>query len=346
MQIRKRHWGICDGRDVWLFDLEGRDGMRASVSNFGGVLQSLHVRDARGNLLDVVLGYDTLEEYRADATFFGAMIGPIADRLDRGRCELGGVEVQLPLNAGPDSMHSGPNGFHGQVYDFELLEDGVRFVRSFAPGEIGFPGNLEVCLGYKLCASDTLRIEYAARCDCETAVSFTNHSYFNLDGGANHCREHVLTVHAGTYAETERMVEPICTGRALDVSGTPFDLRAGRRLGEVLAHEDFSEIASGSGIDHYFPVEGSGMRAHAEIESEKSGLKMRCASDAPGVLVYTGNGLEAEPGKGGAIYGRNWAICLETERFPNGVNFPDRRQGILLRPGERYESATEFQFLR
>lgn len=344
MSIQVRPWGACAGREIFLFEIEGAGGMRARVSNYGGILQSLMVRDGRGDALDVVLGYDTLEEYRADATFFGAMIGPIADRLDRGRCTLGGVDVQLPLNAGPDSMHSGPRGFHNQVWDWKLLEDGVALFRSFAGEDIGFPGTLEVRLNYRLCAPDVLRIEYAANCDHETAVSFTNHSYFNLDGGANHCRDHLLTVHAGRYAETERMCEPICTGRALDVMGTPFDLRDGRTVGDVVAQEDFPEIRSGGGVDHYFLVDGEGMRAQAELASPRSGLRLCCVSDAPGLLVYTGNGLDGEPGKGGAIYGKNWAVCLETGRFPNAVNFPALRDQVLLQPGEQYESATEFRF--
>ena len=112
----------------------------------------------------------------------------------------------------------------------------------------------------------------------------------------------------------------------------------------MLAQNDFSEIRTGGGIDHYFPIDGAGMRTHALLISEADGLKLTCRSDAPGVLVYSANGLEAEKGKGGCIYGRNWAICLETERFPNAVNQPHLRPQVLLQPGEIYTSATEFVF--
>ena len=344
MMMKKRLWGECEGKQIYLFELDDGCGMRARVSNYGGVLQALWVRDAGGRAMDVVLGYDTLEEYRNDTTLFGAMIGPIADRLDGGHCVLGGHEVQLPLNAGPDSMHSGPCGFHNCVWEWEALADGICFYHRFAPGEIGFPGNMDVYLRYRLCAPNVLRLEYAAECDCETALSFTNHSYFNLDGGANHCRGQRLTVYADRYAETERDSDPICTGRALPVEGTPFDFRGGKALEDALCKTDFSEIRTGGGVDHYFLVGGADMRTHARLESAESGLCLECASDAPGILIYTGNGLEAEPGKGGAIYRKNWAVCLETGRFPNAVNFPELREQVLLRPGERYESATEFRF--
>lgn len=343
MKISKRNWGCVNGQAVYLFDLENGD-MRASVSNYGGVLQSLLVKNGRGEIIDAVLGYDTLEEYLRSETFFGAMVGPIADRLGEGACELDGRRVQFPLNAGPDCMHSAGCGFHAQMWNWEELADGVAFTRTFADGELMLPGCLQVRLAYRIPAENTLRLEYSAVCDRETALSFTNHSYFTLNGGMGDCRGHELTLHASAYAETCREVEPICTGRRMDVSGTPYDLRSGRAIGDVLLHTEFPELRSGGGIDHYFCVDGEGMRCHAELVSRDDGLQLNCLSDAPGVLVYSANGLEAENGKGGRVYGRNWAVCLETECFPNAVNMPEWRKTVLAAPGERFESATEFVF--
>ena len=343
--IKKEYlWGKRENQDIVLLELENDRGMRARVSNYGGVLQSLIVQGADGGKLDVVLGYDKPEDYMASGTFFGAMIGPIADRMDGGKCILNGMEVQLCQNAGPDSMHSGPKGFHNQVWEWDWLEDGVVFHRRFAPEDIGFPGKLEAELRYRLKEENTLRLEYTAWCDCETAVSFTNHSYFNLDGGRNSCLEHWLRLTANRYAETRRAQDPICTGRAMETRNTPFDFQNARQLEEILSHTNFAEIHSAGGVDHYFLVPGEGMRLHASLKSPQSGLCLSCFSDAPGLLVYTGNGLDAEAGKGGALYGRHWGVCLETGRFPNAVNFSQWRPQVLLLPGERYESATEFRF--
>lgn len=344
MKISKRSWGVIDGQEVFLFEMQHEDGIRACVSNYGGVLQALFVQDGCKRELDVVLGYDTPEEYRESETFFGAMIGPIADRLDGGSCVLGGKRVQLPLNAGPDSMHSGPNGFHSQIWDWAYLDDGVSFFRRFGDGEIGFGGTLDVRLNYRIPAPDTLRLEYSAHCDQETALSMTNHSYFNLDGGAKHCRDQRITLHASRYAETCREQDPICTGCTPSVEGMPFDMREGRLLAEVLKAKDFRELRTGGGIDHYFLTDGEGMREHSCIESLESGLTLRCRSDATGLLVYSGNGLETEHGKNGSVYEKNWGICLETQSFPNGVNLSEWREQLLLARGEEYTSATEFVF--
>lgn len=343
MLINKRPWGEWEGREIWLFEIAAEDGLRACVSNYGGVLQSLIVKDKNGNDADVVLGYDTLGEYIRSDTFFGAMIGPIADRMHHGSCEVDGVRVQLELNAGPDSMHSGPKGFHSRAWDWEILEDGVAFTRCFTPDDYGFPGSMDVRLAYRV-QGNTLRLEYSAGCDREFAVSFTNHSYFSLNGGKGHCRDQQLRICASAYARTRRDSDPICTGETPCTAGTPFDLANGQKIGEVVARTDFSEVRTGGGIDHYFPVDGEGMRLHARLECAESGIALNCVSDAPGLLVYTANGLEDEKGKGSAVYGRNWGVCLETGRFPNAVNLPALRGTVVQPAGSRYESATEYIF--
>jgi aldose 1-epimerase len=239
-------------------------------------------------------------------------------------------------------MHSGPEGFHRQIWNWEPLPDGIAFFRDFDAGALGFPGCLHARLAYRLTTRDTLRLEYAAWCDHETAVSFTNHSYFNLSGSFNDCRGHNLTVYASNYAETEREADPIVTGRMLPVEGTPLDFRKGRPVGDAVDRTEFSEIRSAGGVDHYFPIEGEGLRAMASLLNPENGMSLLCRSDAPGLLVYTGNGLATVYGKNGTIYERNWGVCLETGRFPNAVNLPQHRKPVLLRPGEPYETKTEF----
>lgn len=344
MRITRRLWGEVDGEAVFLFTLE-RDGLRACVSNYGGIVQSLWVSDESGRSLDAVLGYDTLEEYRRGDAFFGATIGPVADRIAGGRCLLDGRTIRLPLNAGPDVSHSGPKGFHSRVWDWRGEEDGLCLYGDLDEASTGFPGTLSVELRYRLLPPRTLRLESTCRCTRETAVSVTNHSYFTLNGGRGDCLDHALTLRAGRYAETERKSDPIPTGRLLPVEGTPLDFRAGRPVGEAVDRFDFSEIARAGGVDHFFPVEGSGLRELAVLRCPETGLTLRCRSDAPGLLVYTANGLVAERGKGGRVYGPRWAVCLETERIPNAVNLPEWRRQAVLTPGEVSATVAEYEWV-
>ena len=340
MRVTERQWGELNGRPVSLLEMES-EGLRARVSNYGGILQSLELSG-----LDVVLGFDTLEEYRRSDAYFGAMIGPVADRIEGGRCVLDGREIQLARNAGQDCIHSGDLGFHRRLWEWEPAEQGLRLYRAFDAGALGFPGALSVDIRCLIPRPFTLRLEYRAICTRQTAVSFTNHSYFNLTGGRTDCRGHVLTLQANRFAETRREADPICTGRALPVEGTPLDLRGGVRVGDIVDRRDCREIAAAGGLDHYFPTDGEGLRELARLRCPENGLTLRCFSDAPGLLVYAGNGLSGEAGKGGRRYFRNWGVCLETERFPNAVNLPTRRAGVLLEPGETYATVTEFRFER
>ena len=180
MQITKRHWGAIDHRDIDLFELSGA-GMCARISNYGGVIQSLIVPDRNGAPTDVALGYDTPAEYARGGHFFGASIGPIADRMAGGKCVLNGREIHLARNSGPDCMHCGSDGFHALIWDAEILDDGVA-LRRYIPK---FHLNMEI--RFRLLKAG-LRLEYAAQSDCESAISPTNHSYFNLSGAKTDVR--------------------------------------------------------------------------------------------------------------------------------------------------------------
>ena len=337
VHVDQQEWGRADGKTVHIFRIRNASGMELCVSDYGCIIQNWIV-----NGDDLVLGYDTLREYADSETFFGAAVGPIADRLENGCCEIDGRTFRFPLNAGPDCMHSGPKGFHTRVWNSRILESGVAFSYVYSPEENPLPGRLEATVRYLLGESG-FRIEYEACCDRETLLSLTNHSYFTLSGGRTDCRNDILTVHADHYAETRRESDPICTGRMLPVDNTPMDLRTGRRVGEVLAAANFPEIRTAGGLDHYFIVNGSGMREHARLSS--GGMTLVCSSDAPGVLLYAANGLEAEAGKDGRIYGKNFALCMETECFPNGANFPQHRKQLYLPAGKRFASCTEFRIV-
>ena len=337
VQIEKQAWGKVNGKTVHLFHIKNDSGMALSVSDYGCILQRW-LKDGR----DLVLGYDSLQEYLESETFFGAAVGPVADRLAGGKCEICGQSVQFPLNAGPDCMHSGANGFHSRIWSGEILENGVAFSYAYSEEENPLPGRLSATIRYLLKESG-FRIEYEACCDRETLLSLTNHSYFTLHGGKTDCKKDLLRVNADFYAETTRESDPICTGRLLPVENTPLDFRTARPVGEALAQTGFSEICRAGGVDHYFPVSGSGMREHARLQSGDTTLV--CASDAPGVLIYTANGLEAEKGKSGQIYGRNFAVCMETECFPNAANFSEHRHQVYRPAGRAFTTCTEYQII-
>ena len=332
--VQKIPWGEVKGTAVSLYEISYDGGISVQVSDYGGIVRSFVTPSAR----DIVLGYDTAEEYVRSETFFGAFVGPLADRTGGAKLTLGGREMHLEANAGRDCMHSGSAGFHCQLWNAEILPDGVRFSSTFT--DTPLPGTLAASVAYTIPSPDTLRITYEAECTEETALSFTNHSYFNLSGKT--CLNDELTLYASRYAETDCSKDPLVTGALRSVAGTPFDFRVGARLRDAVAAVDFPEVAAAGGVDNYFLTDGAGLRPHARLCSADGALELFVRSDAPGVLVYTGNGLEAEKGKRGEIYARHAGVAFETENFPNAVNLPEHRPSVVLQAGERYHSVTEF----
>ena len=340
ISVRKLPWGTVNEKNVSLYELSRPGGISVKVSDYGGILQSFLLPGERER--DIVLGYDTAEEYRRSQTFFGASVGPLADRVGGASLCLGGRKISLEQNAGEDCMHSGSAGFHAQFWNSEPLPDGVRFFASFTDAPL--PGALDVSIAYTLPTADTLRISYDAVCTEETALSFTNHSYFSLEapGEGRSCLGERLTLFASRYAETDCSSQPLVTGKALSVEGTPFDFRAGAVLEGRISAKDFPEIAAAGGVDNFFLTDGEGFRRQARLLSADGKTELICRSDAPGILVYTGNGLINEKGKNGERYGKHGGVALETENFPNAVNLPERRESVLMKPGEHFHTVTEF----
>jgi aldose 1-epimerase len=87
------------------------------VLTYGGVIQALHVPDRDGRVADVTLGYDTLDAYRRDPRYFGALVGRYANRIAGGRFALDGQAYALATNDGPNHLHGGPGGFHTAVWE-------------------------------------------------------------------------------------------------------------------------------------------------------------------------------------------------------------------------------------
>jgi aldose 1-epimerase len=178
--------GARERRPVEAFTISNASGIEVRVLARGGILQSVRVPDAQGELADVVLGFDTLEEYERDRAYLGALIGRYANRIAGGRFALEGRAYQLSRNDGANHLHGGPNGFHTVTWNTEPFEEehaaGVRLSHVSARGHEGYPGTLTVRAAYTLNDRDELAVDYAASTDAPTHVNLTQHVYWNLAG--------------------------------------------------------------------------------------------------------------------------------------------------------------------
>ena len=326
---------LPDGTDVCKYTLKS-ERITAEILNYGGILQSLIVDG-----VDIVCGYDTMEDYLVDNSYLGALIGRVGNRTKDGVFTLHGKTYTLAKNdGGKHHLHGGNIGFNRRIWEVEEADDVHITLSLLSPdGDEGYPGNLFVKVTYSL-LDDALTIAYNAVCDADTPINLTNHSYFNLGGvGSGDILSHRLWLSSDAITEVD--AELIPTGNRPSVEGTPFDFREGRLIGEGLS-EDFT------GYDHNFIFANAPMKTVADIDLphvatiKADKLTMEAYTDAPGVQIYTGNFLGGAPDfKGGIKRMPRHAFCFETQREPDYL----RLGGEPLRKGELYHTVTVFRFL-
>jgi len=360
--ITSEPWGVTpEGDSVKLYTLSNANGMTVRVSDLGGIVTEVLVPDRDGNLVDVVLGYDSPDAYVEGSTYFGSIVGRYANRIARGRFELDGTTYELATNNGENHLHGGVRGFDRVLWDAFTVQSGpipggpydvpgagrASLILSYVSeaGEEGYPGSLNAEVTITLTNGNELKFGYEATTDAPTVVNLTHHGYWNLAGHASgSVLDHGLELRASRYSPVDAGLIP--TGELRHVEGTPFDFRTPTRIGDRIGEDD-EQLRIGGGYDHNFVLDdwtGDGaLRLAARLRDPTSGLALEVLTTEPGLQLYSGNFLDgSDVGKGGAVYGYRNGLCLETQHFPDSPNrleFPS----TVLRPGETYESETVYR---
>ena len=328
--MKQEYFGETDGQEVRLYTLTNNRGLEISITNYGGAVVSLKAPDRNGSFADVVLGFDTLEEYVRNPRYFGGLIGRHANRIGVGKFVLNGSVIQLTQNNGANHLHGGAKGFDKRVWKVVDHDTRLHLEYFSRDGEEGYPGDLKANVTYTLSDENELEIDYTATSDRDTIVNLTNHSYFNLAGGGD-ILSHELTLHAGGFTPVSNDLIP--TGEIEPVENTRMDFRQSR------------PIASG-GYDHNFVLSeyNGSLRPAARLYEPRSGRVLEILTTQPGIQFYSGNFLDGSfNGKGGAVYHQYAGLCLEPQHFPdapNHQNFPS----TVLRAGEVYKHVSVYRF--
>lgn len=333
-----------DGREAKLYTLTNDKGMSAAFTDYGGALVKLLVPDNDGRPIDVVLGYDDAAGYEAGTESFGIPVGRNANRIAGASFELGGATFHLTPNENGNNLHSG-NDFYGKRF-WEVIEaedDHISFRMHSPDGDQGFPGNLDMKVICELTEDNELRFTYDAAPDKDTVINMTNHTYFNLNGHeSGTILSHQITLDSDAFTRAD--AQSIPTGEIVDVTDTPMDFRKGRVIGTDI-DSSYEAILLGQGYDHNWVLKNNGKFVKvAEAVGDKSGIIMEVYTDLPGIQVYTGNFLDGEPGKEGAVYPRRAGVCFETQFFPDAVHHEEFPSPVC-RAGETYHTVTAYRFV-
>ena len=314
------------------------------ILTYGATIRTLSVPGSNGTMIDVVLGYDTLQEYEQQDGYIGAAIGRFSNRIKHGRFSLKGKEYTLTTNFGENHLHGGNVGFSHRVWTLETYSANEVCLSLFSKdGDEGYPGNLRVTLTYSL-KDCSLSIHYRAVADMDTICSLTNHSYFNLKGHkGGQITDHIVTIKANGFTSTSDDLIP--DGTIVDVTDTPMDFRKPRCVGDDI-DSDYPPIVLAGGYDHNYVLdkpEGTFAKV-AEVTEKESGRTMEVYTDLPGMQLYSGNFIENEKGKDGQTYTKRTGICFETQFFPNSINVKSFTP-CVIKAGETFESETMYKFI-
>ena len=340
MGIERRPFGaLPDGRAADLYTLTSGD-VEAQITNYGGIITSLKMPDAKGESGDIVHGFDTLEGYLGKHPYFGCIVGRYANRIGGAKFMVDGREYRLAKNDGENSLHGGIKGFDRVLWGVEVMADSLRLTYLSCDEEEGYSGNLEATVTITLKGCE-LSIDYDAITDKPTIVNLTNHTYFNLSCSGD-ILDHELTLEADYFTPAGRNLIP--TGELRSVEGTPMDFRQPNRIGARI-EAPYEQLINGGGYDCNWVVNGEAgkLRKAATVRDPDSQRAFMVLTTQPGIQFYTGNFLDGTLRGKGRVYIRRSGLCLETQHYPDSPNqssFPS----TVLRPGERYHEKTVFSF--
>jgi len=316
-------------KEIVLLKLQNAGGAYIEVCNYGATLVSVIVPDRYGNLENIILRYNRIDDYFSDKFYMGSTVGRFANRIAKAQFQLNKKTCLLDKNDGNNTNHGGFSGFHSRIFNYKEEDGKIVFSYLSRDGEGGFPGNLHLTVTYSFSDNNELSIEYRAISDQETVFNPTNHAYFNLSTKETCIFNHELKVYANSYLETDDEFLP--TGKILPLADSAFDFRDYRKIAALMPLK--KEILPG--YNTYFISNSNDELKHlASLREPRSGRRLEVYATMPGIQVYTGDYL-SEPFYPFA------GIAMEAQYYPDSPNHP-HFPSCVLRPNEETRSLIKF----
>lgn len=340
-KITKKPFGIVEGQENFLYTLANGN-TEVDIMSMGATIVSIRTADANGNVVDVVCGYDTVEDYISHGGYLGAVIGRNSNRIADAKFVLNGTTYQLYKNDGNNNLHGGKVGFDEKIWAMEDCVGDLVCHYTSPDGECGFPGEAHITVTYSLSDDNALTLAYKAFCDKDTVINLTNHTYFNLNGHeSGSIVGHTMQINSDFYTPVDDNCCP--TGEVTPVEGTVFDFRNGRVVADDI--DNVPDFVTTAGYDHNFILksEGDKMILATVAVGDKTGIKMETYTNKPAIQFYAGNMMDECVAKNGADYKKRQGFCLETQVCPNCHNVPHLGNAVVKK-GELYSDATTYKF--
>ena len=337
---------INENQTTKLYTLKNANGMEVCITNFGARIVSIMVPDKNGDMKDVVLGFDNIDDYIQVPSDFGATIGRYANRIGQGKITIDGKEIQLPQNNYGHCLHGGPTGWQYKVFKVNQANNqSIKLTVESPDGDNNFPGNVIASVTYTLTDDNAIDIRYDATTDQKTIINMTNHSYFNLNGDPSaSSMDNILYLASDSITPVDSTF--MTNGEMMAVVGTPFDFNTPKAIEQDVTNFANEQIKFGKGFDHNWVLKTQGNinQVAAKLTSPTTGITLEVYTDEPGIQLYTGNFLDGTvKGKNGISYPQRASVCLETQHYPDSPN-KSHWPSVTLEPGQTYTSHCIFKF--
>ncbi len=306
--------------------------LTANILTLGATLQDLRLSGVPHSL---TLGGDDIAAYQGPMAYFGAIVGPVANRITHASAVIDGQRHHFAANEAGNTLHGGPTGTHALIWEpVEQTETSATLRLSLPDGLGGFPGRRIVLASFAILPGAVLQLHLSATTDLPTWMNLANHSYWNLDGTET-TEGHRLQIDADRYLPVDAALLP--TGVA-EVEGTAYDFGTPRPVGAGQPNRYDNTICLS---DARLP-----MRKVARLTGA-SGLAMTVETTEPGLQIYDGIRIDTAPftGHSGRPYIAQSGFAIEAQGWPDALNHKDF-PSIRLDPGETYEQITRWRFER
>lgn len=334
-----------DGHPAQLVELTNRHGMRIVLMDVGATWLSCQVPLAEESR-EVLLGVDTMADFEAQGAFMGASVGRYANRIADARYRYQGEEIQVVASQGNNCLHGGSPGWSHRRWTLDRQgDDFALFSIVSEHGDQGFPGTVTASVRYELSDDNQVSITYQATTDKPTPVNLTNHAYFNLMGAESGCDVlgHKLEIAAAEYLPIDDTAIPL--GDLAPVSGSGFDFRQAKTIGQDLLKDDQQQTAKGYDHSYWLDDDCRSGRCAATLVSEDNQVMLQVLTTKPAMQLYSGNWLQGTPGRNGQEYQSYQGVALETQYLPDSPNHPEwAQQSCILLPDQEYAFTTVYQF--
>lgn len=288
--------------------------------------------------INIIVGHEDLKTYEENNIgYMNAVIGRHSGRITD--FTLAGKVYQVTKNVdGIYQLHGGFKGFNTKVYDVEAGETWIKFSTTSKDGEEGYPGDVTFSITYSL-EEDELHLLYEATTSKTTILSFTNHTYFNLNGDASkNILNHELYLNSNRYLLLDQNLIPY---EAASLDNTPLDFRNMKPIGKDINNE-FSQLQLAGGFDHPYLINKENKINHiATVRSPLTDLILDVYSTEDVVVFYAGNSISDDFTLTGGVKGyKHAAFCLETQGVPNSLNIEEFMNRNLYEPKDKYLQKT------